>query len=244
MNEFLESATNRDNIASTWGTLKSVEYSGAESEAQHSKQNEREQPQFELVPFAKIAKSLEDPRYEELAHATISAENAEAILREGLNVGGEGRDTDIDSNFKYLSNNNSEKLRNSAEDLGREHKNAKFVVLYRIPFQYKLPTTQPKSSETYRMFYEPNDDLDAPSGKYNQDFAYGYLDVTTGFVNKNNTYRGDLDDPEQKADMEAKYKLLRDEAANKISDSEAREVFLSMAESWHEMGEHMGRQEH
>ena len=109
MNEFLESATNRDNIASTWGTLKSVEYSGAESEAQHSKQNEREQPQFELVPFAKIAKSLEDPRYEEVAHATISAENAEAILREGLNVGGEGRDTDIDSNFKYLSNNNSEK---------------------------------------------------------------------------------------------------------------------------------------
>ncbi len=203
-----------------------------------SEKNEQEKSQFEVVSFAEIAKDLEDPRYEELGHGTISAENAQNILNEGLRVGGPGRDTDIDSNFMPLANNDSNALLNSAENW--QHNDAKFIVLYRIPFEYKLPTANMHGSETYKMFYEPNDgDPDAKSGKYSKDFAYAFLDVNTGMAYKNNAYKGDLDNPEQKAEMENKYQLLRNETASKITDPEEREGFLAMAESWHEMGESM-----
>ena len=203
-----------------------------------SKKLEQDKPQFEAVPFTEIAKDLEDPRYEELGHGTISAEDAQNILNEGLRVGGPGRDTDIDSNFMRLANNDSDALLNSAENW--KHNNAKFIVLYRIPFEYLLPTANRYGSETYKMFYEPNDgDPDVESGKYSKDFAYAFLDVSTGVAYKNNAYKGNLDDPEQKAEMENKYKLLRNETASKIVDPEEREGFLAMAESWHEMGESM-----
>lgn len=203
-----------------------------------SEKNEQEKSQFEVVSFAEIAKELEDPRYEELGHGTISAENAQSILNEGLKVGGPGRDTDIDSNFMPLTNNDSKALLNSAENW--QHNDAKFIVLYRIPFEYKLPMANMHGSETYKMFYEPNDgDPDAKSGKYSKDFAYAFLDVNTGMAYKNKAYRGDLDNPEQKAEMESKYQLLRNETASKIVDPEEREGFLAMAESWHEMGESM-----
>lgn len=208
------------------------------SSANSSEKLEQDKPQFEAVPFAEIAKDLEDPRYEELGHGTVSAENAQSILNEGLRVGGPGRDTDIDSNFMPLANNDSNALLNSAENW--QHNDAKFIVLYRIPFEYKLPTANMHGSETYRMFYEPNDgDPDAKSGKYSKDFAYAFLDVNTGMAYKNNAYKGDLDNPEQKAEMENKYQLLRNETASKITDPEEREGFLAMAESWHEMGESM-----
>ena len=203
-----------------------------------SEKLEQEKPQFEAVPFAEIAKDLEDPRYEELGHGTISAENAQSILNEGLRVGGPGRDTDIDSNFMPLANNDFDALLNSAENW--QHNDAKFIVLYRIPFEYKLPTANMHGSETYKMFYESNDgDPDAKSGKYSKDFAFAFLDMNTGMAYKNNAYKGDLDNPEQKAEMENKYQLLRNETASKITDLEEREVFLAMAESWHEMGESM-----
>ena len=203
-----------------------------------SEELEQDKPQFEAVPFTEIAKNLEDPRYEELGHGTISAEDAQSILNEGLRVGGPGRDTDIDSNFMRLANNDSDALLNSAGNW--QHNNAKFIVLYRIPFEYLLPTANRYGSETYKMFYEPNDgDPDTESGKYSKDFAYAFLDVSTGIAYKNNAYKGDLDDPEQKAEMENKYKLLRNETASKIVDPEEREGFLAMAESWHEMGESM-----
>lgn len=199
---------------------------------------EQEKPQYEAVPFAEIAKELEDPRYEELGHGTISAENAQSILNEGLRVGGSGRDTDIQSNFMRLANTDADALRNAAEDW--QHNNAKFIVIYRVPFEYKMPLANQHSSETYGMFYESNNDSsDVESGKYSKDFAFAYLDVNTGLVYKNNAYKGNLDDPEQKMAMENKYQLLRNETANKIPDPEAREAFLSMAESWHEMGESM-----
>lgn len=199
---------------------------------------EQEKPQYEAVPFAEIAKELEDPRYEELGHGTISAENAQSILSEGLRVGGPGRDTDIDSNFMPLANNDSNALLNSAENW--QHNNAKYIVIYRIPFEYKLPTANMHSSETYGMFYESNDgDPDAKSGKYSKDFAYAYLDVNTGLAYKNNAYKGNLDDPTQKAAMEDKYQLLRNETASKIVDPDERNGFLAMAQSWHEMGESM-----
>lgn len=208
------------------------------SSANSSEKLEQDKPQFEAVPFAEIAKDLEDPRYEELGHGTVSAENAQSILNEGLRVGGPGRDTDIDSNFMPLANNDSNALLNSAENW--QHNDAKFIVLYRIPFEYKLPTANMHGSETYKMFYEPNDgDPDAKSGKYSKDFAYAFLDVNTGMAYKNNAYKGDLDNPEQKAEMENKYQLLRNETASKITDPEEREGFLAMAESWHEMGESM-----
>ena len=203
-----------------------------------SEKNEQEKSQFEVVSFAEIAKDLEDPRYEELGHGTISAENAQSILNEGLRVGGPGRDTDIDSNFMPLANNDSNALLNSAENW--QHNNAKFIVLYRIPFEYKLPMANMHGPETYKMFYEPNDgDPDAKSGKYSKDFAYAFLDVNTGMAYKNNAYKGDLDNPEQKAEMENKYQLLRNETASKIVNPDEREGFLAMAESWHEMGESM-----
>lgn len=206
--------------------------------ANSSEKLEQDKPQFEAVPFAEIAKDLEDPRYEELGHGTVSAENAQSILNEGLRVGGPGRDTDIDSNFMPLANNDSNALLNSAENW--QHNDAKFIVLYRIPFEYKLPMANMHGSETYKMFYEPNDgDPDAKSGKYSKDFAYAFLDVNTGMAYKNNAYKGDLDNPEQKAEMENKYQLLRNETASKITDPEEREGFLAMAESWHEMGESM-----
>lgn len=199
---------------------------------------EQEKPQYEAVPFAEIAKELEDPRYEELGHGTISAENAQSILNEGLRVGGSGRDTDIQSNFMRLANTDADALRNATEDW--QHNNAKFIVIYRVPFEYKMPLANQHSSETYGMFYESNNDSsDVESGKYSKDFAFAYLDVNTGLVYKNNAYKGNLDDPEQKMAMENKYQLLRNETANKIPDPEAREAFLSMAESWHEMGESM-----
>lgn len=208
------------------------------SSANLSEKLEQDKPQFEAVPFAEIAKDLEDPRYEELGHGTISAENAQSILNEGLRVGGPGRDTDIDSNFMPLANNDSNALLNSAENW--KHNDAKFIVLYRIPFEYKLPTANMHGSETYKMFYEPNDgDPNAESGKYSKDFAYAFLDVSTGVAYKNNAYKGDLDNPEQKTEMENKYQLLRNETASKITDPEEREGFLAMAESWHEMGESM-----
>lgn len=208
------------------------------SSANLSEKLEQNKPQFEAVPFAEIAKDLEDPRYEELGHGTVSAENAQSILNEGLRVGGPGRDTDIDSNFIPLANNDSDALLNSAENW--KHNDAKFIVLYRIPFEYKLPTANMHGSETYKMFYEPNNgDPDAESGKYSKDFAYAFLDVFTGVAYKNNAYKGDLDNPEQKAEMENKYQLLRNETASKIVDPEEREDFLAIAESWHEMGESM-----
>lgn len=208
------------------------------SSANLSEKIEQDKPQFEAVPFAEIAKDLEDPRYEELGHGTVSAENAQSILNEGLRVGGPGRDTDIDSNFMPLANNDSDALLNSAGNW--QHKDAKFIVLYRIPFEYKLPTANMHGSETYKMFYEPNGgDPNAQSGKYSKDFAYAFLDVSTGVAYKNNAYKGDLDNPEQKAEMENKYQLLRNETASKITDPEERESFLALAESWHEMGESM-----
>ena len=208
------------------------------SSANLSEKLEQDKPQFEAVPFAEIAKDLEDPRYEELGHGTVSAENAQSILNEGLRVGGPGRDTDIDSNFMPLANNDSDALLNSAGNW--QHNDAKFIVLYRIPFEYKLPTANMHGSETYKMFYEPNDgDPNTESGKYSKDFAYAFLDVSTGVAYKNNAYKGDLDNPEQKAEMENKYQLLRNETASKIADPEEREDFLAMAESWHEMGENM-----
>ena len=208
------------------------------SSANLSEKLEQDKPQFEAVPFAEIAKDLEDPRYEELGHGTVSAENAQSILNEGLRVGGPGRDTDIDSNFMPLANNDSDALLNSAGNW--QHNDAKFIVLYRIPFEYKLPTANMHGSESYKMFYEPNDgDPNTESGKYSKDFAYAFLDVSTGVAYKNNAYKGDLDNPEQKAEMENKYQLLRNETASKIADPEEREDFLAMAESWHEMGENM-----
>ncbi|MEE0888142.1 MAG: hypothetical protein U0L97_02920, partial [Candidatus Saccharimonadaceae bacterium] len=187
---------------------------------------EQEKPQYEAVPFAEIAKELEDPRYEELGHGTISAENAQSILNEGLRVGGSGRDTDIQSNFMRLANTDADALRNAAEDW--QHNNAKFIVIYRVPFEYKMPLANQHSSETYGMFYESNNDSsDVESGKYSKDFAFAYLDVNTGLVYKNSAYKGNLDDPEQKMAMENKYQLLRNETANKIPDPEAREAFLS-----------------
>ncbi len=199
---------------------------------------EQGKPQFEVVSFAEIAEELENPRYEVLGHGTTSAENAKSILNGGLKVGGPGRDTDIDSNFIPLANNDSKALLKSAENW--QHNDAKFIVLYRIPFEYKLPMANLLGAETYRMFYEPNDgNPDAKSGKYSKDFAYAFLDVNTGMVYKNNEYKGDLDNPEQKAEMERKYQLLRNETASKIVDPEEREVFLAIAERWHEMGESM-----
>lgn len=201
-----------------------------------SEELEQKKSQFEAVPFAEIAKDLEDPRYEELGHGTISAENAQSILNEGLRVGGNDRDTDIDSNFMLLANNDSEALLNSAENW--QHNDAKFIVLYRIPFEYKLPAANMLGSEAYKMFYEPNDeDSDTASGKYSKDFAYAFLDVSTGIAYKNNAYKGDLDNPKQKVDMENKYRLLRNETASRITDPEDREDFLAIAESWHEAGE-------
>ncbi len=221
--------------------LRDLEASKAEQSAQDgvfAEKQEREQPRFEAVPFAEIAKELEDPRYEELGHGTISAENTQGILSDGLHVGGPGRDTDIDSNFMPLANNNSDALLNSAKNW--QHNNAKYVVLYRIPFEYKMPTANIHSSETYSMFFEPNEaDTDANSGKYNKDFAYAYLDIDSGLAYKNNAYKGDLDNPQQKMAMENKYQLLRDEIANKITDPDEKEGFLEIANIWHEMGENM-----
>lgn len=230
------SETPRNDTRNEWDTLKEIPFNG--DRVNYSEQAEQEKQQFEVVSFAEIATELADPRYEELGHGTTSVENARGILQEGLNVGGPGRDTDIDSNFVYLANNNPDKLRDSIENW--EHKDADYIVLYRIPFEYKIPSANMQGAETYSMFYEPKDnDSNANSGKYNKDFAFAYIDVNTGLVYKNNKYKGNLDDPDQKAEMENKYQFLRNETANKIIDPEDREGFLAMAENWHEMGESM-----
>jgi|GEM_PF-6410486 len=195
----------------------------------------------EVVPLAEVLKELSDPRYEELGHGTTSAENAESIMEKGLQVGGFGRDSSISGNFLALSNDNPDNLSDTINKW--QHKNAKQIILFRVPVKYKLPAglfldqSDPTgSSMNYPVFYTPNkDDGDGygVEGTYNSDFVFGWYDADSGQVHKNPNYRGDLDNPDDVAKMEESYRQAKQAALKKITDNDQREEFLGYANAWH-----------
>ena len=174
---------------------------------------ENEQKPGGVKPWGEIKEVFDDDRYEILGHGTTSSENAESIVAEGLNVGDESgyfaRDVDVLANFCPLANNDTERMHNFLNNW--EHKNAKQIVLYRIPIKYK---SAPGSSvAAYVPFYTGDDRV----GVYDKEYAYGWYDAEKDEVHLNPNYHGDLDDEKDVAYLERE-KARIDEIVNKTKE--------------------------
>lgn len=196
----------------------------------------------EIISLEQASKDLLDGRYELFGHGTISSDFAISILRQGLLAGGEGRATDMDSNFLPLGGNDLENLEDSLNHWG--HKDAKFIVLFRVPVKYKLPFRY-ATKEMYSVFYhngqdnieieannESEDDgLDEEEksedwysshdkGVYESNYIYGYYDANTGLVHKNTRYNGSLDNPTDNAYMQSVYDSIKSDYISTIPEGE------------------------
>lgn len=167
----------------------------------------------EVVDLLEAMEDFRDKRYELLGHGTVSAELAEKIMNEGVEVGGSGRDTDIDGNFYYLDHDDG-KLK---EALDRwQHKEAQQIALVRVPVKYKLPFGNFKK-DTYGVFYH---DEEEGRGKYEGDYVYGWYDAGSGMVHKNANYHGNLDDEEDVAYMEEVYQGIKQSYLEQLPEEE------------------------
>ncbi len=151
---------------------------------------ESEKKEGGVVSWEKVKAIFNDGRYEILGHGTTSSKNADGILAEGLHVGDKSgyfaRSTDIYANFKPLGNDDPDEMKAAMENW--DHKDAKQIVLYRIPWRYK---TAPGSGvEAYVPFYTG----DEKAGTFNKEYAYGWYDAKKQEVHLNPDYHGDLDD--------------------------------------------------
>lgn len=209
----------------------------------------------EIISLEQASQELLDGRYELFGHGTISSDFAISILGQGLLAGGYDRDTDMDSNFLPLGGNDLENLEDSLNHWG--HKDAQFIVLFRVPVKYKLPFRY-GTKEMYSVFYhngqddiereannepeddgwdeeESSDDLDSDSikGVYESNYIYGYYDANTGFVHKNSSYNGSLDNPADVAYMESVYDSIKSEYLSTIPEGE-RQNWKNRAKFYYE----------
>lgn len=166
----------------------------------------------EIVDLAELMGELQDGRYELMGHGTVSADVAKKIIREGVKVGGPGRDTDIDSNFFYLDHD-YEGLKGTLDNW--QHKNARQIALMRVPVRYKLPFGNFKK-DTYGVFYHDEGD----GGVYEGDYVYGWYDADSGMVHKNADYHGDLDNAADVEYMEKVYQDIKQSYLEQLPEDE------------------------
>lgn len=173
----------------------------------------------EIVDLSEVMEDLRDKRYELLGHGTVSAELAEKIMNEGVEVGGLGRDTDTDSNFVYLKHNYGD-LKETLDHW--RHNEAREIVLMRVPVKYKLPFGS-HQKDTYGVFYhdeEEHGNYGGSRGKYEGDYIYGWYDAGSGKVHKNANYHGDLDNEDDAEYMEKAYQGIKQSYLEQLPEDE------------------------
>lgn len=199
-----------------------------------AREGEVQRENTEVLKLEEVMTDLGDGNYELLGHGTVSAELAERIMIEGVEVGGPERDTDTDSNFGYLSHK-FETLRDELDTW--RHNAAQQIVLLRVPVKYKLPFGS-HNQNTYGVFYHDQEDeqsaeSDGQRGVYESDYVYGWYDAGTGEVHKNANYHGDLNNPEDVAYMEKVYEGIKQSYLEQLSDDE-REDFEAVAKMYYD----------
>ncbi len=176
---------------------------------------ERKQNGGETVKLDEAMEELQDGRYELLGHGTTTVDLAERIMNEGVEVGGSGRDTDIDSNFYYLDHD-YENLKKTLDNW--QHEEAQQIVLVRVPVKYKLPFAG-LGKNTYGVFYHDKDEH-GTKGVYEGDYVYGWYDAESGMVRKNANYHGSLDNEEDVKYMEEVYQGIKQSYLETLPEDE------------------------
>lgn len=177
--------------------------------------------QSEIISLEEVMTDLSDPRYELLGHGT-KTELIPQILQEGIRAGGDGRDTDIDSNF-YALNHELESLQNTLNHW--QHNDAKQIVLFRPPLKYKLASPSQHSKSTYGVFF--HDSTEPGVGYYEPEYIYGWYDASSGLVSKNSNYHGNLDDPSDVAYLEQVYQDTKSSYLQSIPEADRADYELA-----------------
>ena len=184
---------------------------------------ERQTDDFEqqetIISFDEAIRDLSDPRYELWGHGTTNANNASSILQQGLIVGGEGRDTDMDSNFAALGHD-SASLKEALNHW--KHNNSKNIIFFRPPVKYKLPFRS-NTKEMYSTYYHDDNSDNNDRGVYERDYIYGYYDAITDKVHLNPHYHGNIDDMDDTKYMETVYDNIKDTYVQSLPEEERQD---------------------